>query len=100
MAVEIIKGTEVKSVTESGVKVVNVFGTWCGPCKMFAPVLEDISNNIPVYKIDVDQNNEFAREMKVQGVPTTFIYKDGKVVDTIVGFQPKELLEQKISEQR
>lgn len=96
MAIKMINKTEVKDSTATGVSVVNVFGTWCGPCKMMSPILEEISNETPVFKVDVDENKEWAQEMKVQGVPTTFVFKDGEIKDTIVGFVPKEVLETRI----
>ena len=95
--VEFIKGSEVKGKIKSeGVTVINVTAAWCGPCKMFAPVLEELSENTSIYKVDVDTNQDFAREMNVQGVPATFIYKDGKLAETVSGFVPKEVMEQKI----
>ena len=98
MAIEMISGQDVPQVTKEGVSIVNVFGTWCGPCKMLEPILEDISSENKVYKIDVDHNRDFAQEMKIQGVPSTFIYKDGELRDAITGFVPKEVLERKINE--
>lgn len=98
MAVQNIKSSELEGKLDSGLKLVNVFGTWCGPCKMFAPVLDEVSENVEVFKIDIDENREYAQEMQIQGVPTTFVYKDGKLVDQIVGFIPKDHLVRRIEE--
>ena len=95
--VEFIKGSEVAGKIKSeGTTIINITASWCGPCKMFAPVLEEISETTTVFKVDVDTNQDFAREMQIQGVPATLIYKDGKLVDRISGFVPKEVVEQKI----
>ncbi len=92
-----INGSEVKGkINPTGTTIINVTASWCGPCKMLAPILEEIGQTTDVYKVDVDTNQEFAREMNVQGVPATFIYKDGVLVDTISGFVPKEVIEQKL----
>ena len=97
MALDMISGNEVQNKVKDGIHLVNVFGTWCGPCKMFAPILEDVSSEFEVHKIDIDENRDFATEMRVQGVPTTFIYKDGELKDQIVGFVPKDILVDRIN---
>lgn len=78
----------------TGVKLVNFHATWCGPCKMLKPVLSMVANEyagkVVVYHVDVDKDRDYAIEMKVSGTPTTYIYKDGKVVDTVVGYLPKD----------
>ncbi len=92
-----INGSEVKGkIKESGTTIINVTASWCGPCQMFAPILEEIGKTVDVFKVDIDTNREFAQEMGVQGVPATFIYKDGKLSEQISGYVPKEVLEQKI----
>lgn len=97
MAIEMINGNQVETKVANGLHIVNVFGTWCGPCQMFGPILEEVSAEIPVHKIDVDQNQDYAQKMQIQGVPSTFIFKDGELKDTIVGFVPKEVLMQRIN---
>ena len=98
MAVKQINSSELSNELKDGITIVNLFGTWCGACKMFAPVLDDLSNELPVYKIDIDLNREFTNEMEVQAVPTTLIYKDGKLADKVLGFIPKNNLLKKIEE--
>ncbi|NOQ50557.1 MAG: thioredoxin [Mycoplasmataceae bacterium] len=75
--------------------IVNFFAPWCGPCKMFAPVLEKYANdnNQLVLKIDIDQFSDLAIKHKIQGVPTTVIFKNGKEVDRTSGFLPQKSLE-------
>ena len=84
------------SVEENqGVVVVDFFATWCGPCKMIAPVIEELANemeNVKFVKVDVDKNPGSAGKYQIQSIPTLLIFKDGKVVDTLVGFRPKAAL--------
>lgn len=97
MSIQHLDGKQAIEFTKNNnVVIVNVTATWCGPCQMFAPILEEISNNTPVIKVDLDQNRDFAQDMGVRGVPTTFIYKNGKIADTVVGYMPKEVLETKL----
>lgn len=90
MAIQYIKGTEVQEKTKSGVTVVNAFATWCGPCKMLAPFLEEASNEVPVFKVDIDENQEWAKEKDIKGIPLTMIFKDGELKQKFEGFVPKE----------
>jgi len=76
--------------------LVDFWAQWCGPCKMIAPLIESLSNEIPEVifaKVDVDQNLSLAREFGIASIPTLKIFKGGNVVDTITGFKPKEELE-------
>ena len=87
---------------KEGVVLVDFFATWCGPCKMLAPVLEELKedrSDVKVVKIDVDQETEIARLYGVMSIPTLILFKDGKEVAKNVGFMPKELLVQWINEQ-
>ncbi len=73
--------------------LVDFFATWCGPCKMVAPILEDLESemiDIKFVKIDVDESPSVANQYGIQSIPTLKVFKDGKVVDTVVGFLPKE----------
>lgn len=87
---------------KEGVVLVDFFATWCGPCKMQAPVLEELKedrSDVKVVKIDVDQETEIARLYGVMSIPTLILFKDGKEIAKNVGFMPKELLVQWINEQ-
>lgn len=87
---------------KEGVVLVDFFATWCGPCKMQAPVLEELKedrSDVKLVKIDVDQETEIARLYGVMSIPTLILFKDGKEVAKNVGFMPKELLVQWINEQ-
>lgn len=76
-----------------GLKILNFHALWCGPCKLMGPVFEEIGKKgFEIYRVDGDKDKNFAQEMQIPGFPTTFIYKDGKVVETIVGFRAEEEL--------
>ncbi len=75
--------------------LVDFFATWCGPCKMLSPVLDEIANEIDVYKINIDEQRDLAIENGIEVVPTIFIFKNGKKVKSLEGFRSKsELLEE------
>lgn len=95
------KNFEEEVLKSSGVVVVDFYATWCGPCKMLAPVLEELSQEVPnakIVKIDVDENPVTANMYKVVNIPTIKIFKDGELVYTKVGFQPKDNLKEAIEE--
>lgn len=73
--------------------VVDFYATWCGPCKMFAPVFEGVStmnDNINFIKLDVDSYSDIAREYGVMTIPTVILFKDGKEVKRYTGFMSKD----------
>ena len=77
--------------------VVDFFATWCGPCKMLSPDFEelgqDMEDNAKFLKVDIDQSLELARRFEVSTVPTVIVFKDGKEAERLVGFIPKQKLE-------
>ncbi|MGL4912397.1 MAG: thioredoxin [Romboutsia sp.] len=85
----------------SGIAVVDFFATWCGPCKMLAPVLQQVADEVGskanFAKVDIDQSMDLAKKFSISTVPTLIIFKDGKPVENLVGFIPKESLVSKIN---
>ncbi len=73
--------------------LVDFFATWCGPCQMLAPILEEVSDEVAgqatVKKLDIDNSREIAMENMVMSVPTMILYKDGKEVERIIGLRQK-----------
>ncbi|GAB6137834.1 thioredoxin [Halanaerobaculum tunisiense] len=81
--------------------VVDFWAAWCGPCKMIAPVLEELAaeyNEVKVAKVNVDDNQSLAEEYEVTSIPNLGFFKDGELVDRQVGFSSKEDLVDKIEE--
>ena len=86
---------EFEELTKSGTVVVDFFATWCGPCKMLAPVLEELSNEeteVTFLKVDIDEEELLAEKYNIQAVPTVLVFKDGRVVNKQLGFAPKAVL--------
>ena len=80
--------------------VIDFHATWCGPCKVLSPILEELNDEIEgveFVKLDVDQHPQIAGQNQVMGVPTVVILKDGEVIDRFVGVQPKEVIKEKIT---
>ena len=80
--------------------VIDFHATWCGPCKVLSPILEELDDEIEgveFVKLDVDQYPQIAGQNQVMGVPTVVILKDGEVKDRFVGVQPKEVIKEKIT---
>lgn len=90
-------------LTRNGLVLVDFFATWCGPCKMLGPVLEQLSEDrseVEIVKIDVDESPILARRFGVMSIPTLVLFKNGQVVSQKMGFMPKELLTKWIEENK
>lgn len=76
--------------------LVDFFATWCGPCKMLAPVIEQIADEqqgtVDVYKVDVDQSPDIAQQFGIMSVPTLIAFENGAVKGQAVGVRPKEAI--------
>ena len=87
-------------INSSSPVVIDFHATWCGPCKVLSPILEELNEEIEgveFVKLDVDQYPQIAGQNQVMGVPTVVILKDGEVKDRFVGVQPKEVIKEKIT---
>ncbi len=80
--------------------LVDFFATWCGPCKMMQPILEQVSqqlgDQVRIVKIDVDRNQQLAAQLQVSSVPTLAIFKNGEIVWRQAGVQPANVLSEKL----
>lgn len=83
-----------KIIAQDGKTIlVDFWATWCGPCRMIAPVLEEVAKERPdvtVCKVDVDEERELALEYGVSSIPTLLVFRDGKLVNQSIGAMPKE----------
>lgn len=86
----------------NGLAVVDFWAEWCGPCRMVGPIVEQLateySGQVKVGKLDVDSNQQTAARFNVRSIPSILFFKDGKLVDTVVGAVPKPALERKFQE--
>jgi len=96
-----VNAQEFNEEIKSGVVLTDFYADWCGPCKMMAPVLEAIDKEneaLKVLKVNVDEEMELAGKYGIQSIPNLIIFKDGKAVDQIIGFQPKQAMLAKLQQ--
>jgi thioredoxin len=93
---------EEKVIKSSKPVLVDFWATWCRPCLMVAPILEELSvefgDRLTIYKVDVDNNNKTASRFSVMSIPTMILFKDGKPASHLVGFKPKEDLKRELED--
>lgn len=85
------KSTNFEEIISSGTVLVDFFATWCGPCKMLSPILEELASEcgdkLTILKVDVDEFSSIATKYSIYSIPTLLLFKDGKLVKKSVGFK-------------
>ena len=100
---EIKSEQEFKDIINSDYALIDFFATWCGPCKMMGPILENVASNrdsIKIAKVDVDKFESLACTYGVMSIPTLILFKNGQAVATKVGFTAEPLLNEWIDSNR
>ncbi|MEB7389057.1 thioredoxin [Aerococcus viridans] len=101
MTVKVTDST-LASEVQDGITLVDFWAPWCGPCIMLGPVLEELAAEfapkIKIAKLNIDENNITASQLGIMSIPTIVLYKDGQPVEKIVGYQPKEVLKEYLTE--
>lgn len=86
----------------AGLTLIDFWAVWCGPCRMVAPIVEQLAEEykgkLKVLKLDVDSNMQTSARFNIRSIPSLLLFKDGKLVDTVVGAVPKQFLERKLQE--
>jgi thioredoxin 1 len=90
------------STIQEGVTLVDFWAEWCGPCRMLTPVIEELANEYEnkanICKVNTDEQNEIASKFAIRSIPSILFFKDGDLVDTIIGAQPKSVFADKLNE--
>ena len=98
--VEVTDGNFAETIQKYSMVIVDCWAQWCGPCRMIAPTIEqmayDLSGKVVFGKLNVDHNRVTAAKFNIMSIPTLLIFKNGKLVDNIVGAVPREMIEAKL----
>ena len=97
MSVVEIKENEFEEKIKNGKVLVDCYATWCGPCKMLSPIIDELSEEVDTctfYKIDIDDAEEVSEKYNIVSIPTLLLFENGELKKQIVGFKSKEELEE------
>ena len=101
MEIIISSEKQFEDIIEKGVTLVDFYATWCGPCKMLAPFIEEVASDyegkVNVCKVDVDEVEALAYKYNIRSIPSLIYFKDGKLIEMNVGFQDKKTIEEKLN---
>ena len=97
MLKHITNATEFDAAIKEGKVLVDFFATWCGPCKMLSPILEEIdergeAGDLLIVKVDVDEASDIAMRFNIQSIPTLMLFHSGKIANSALGYMPKPQL--------
>jgi len=99
--IEVTNASFKQTIENHPLVVVDCWAPWCGPCRMVAPVIEELARDyagkILFVKLNVDENRKVSTQYDIMSIPTLLVFKNGKLVDTIIGAMPRQTLEQKIT---
>ena len=84
-------------IKDDGIVIVDFYATWCGPCQMLSPILEELKDKYKIEKVNVDEQPDLARENGIMSIPTVFIYKDKQLINKFIGYKTKEEIEKLIN---
>ncbi len=87
---------EIIAADNSKLLIMEFYASWCNPCKMLKPVLEELvskNDQVEIYKVNVDRNSALADDLNIHSVPTLLFYREGKIIKQLMGFQPLASLE-------
>ncbi len=91
---EILNGNNFDEKIKDGIVVVDFFATWCGPCRMMAPILEEageeLGEKVKIYKVDVDQEPALARNYGIMSIPTIIVFENGQLREKHIGLWQKD----------
>lgn len=98
--IEKLPAQKLNDLLNKNITIVDVYASWCGPCKMLSPVIEEITNkmDIELIKVNIDENLDVASEYQISSIPTLMLFKDKKIVSIIVGYHDIDQLEKWIED--
>ena len=104
-AVRIYNSEDMKyeNLSKNPLTFVDFWATWCGPCRMMAPIVEELATETPdvvFAKVDVDENPDLAMGLGIASIPTLMLFKNGQAVERVIGVTPKEELKKLIDKHR